>query len=83
MSGVILESLLTCPMCGHAETETMPTDACQFFYECVACKALLRPEAGDCCVFCSYGSGTWPPIQKPRGRCGGRGPPPRPAPHSR
>lgn len=70
MNGVILESLLTCPMCGHAATETMPTDACQFFYECVACKALLRPKAGDCCVFCSYGSVKCPPMQAQRGCCG-------------
>ncbi|WP_096665848.1 GDCCVxC domain-containing (seleno)protein [Polaromonas sp. AET17H-212] len=70
MSGVILESLLACPMCGHAATETMPTDACQFFYECAACKALLRPKTGDCCVFCSYGSVKCPPIQEQRGCCG-------------
>jgi hypothetical protein len=24
----------------------MPTDACQFFYECGTCKALLRPKTG-------------------------------------
>ncbi len=24
----------------------MPTDACQFFYECGNCKALLRPKPG-------------------------------------
>jgi hypothetical protein len=29
-----LESMLTCPECGHAKRELMPTDACQFFYEC-------------------------------------------------
>ena len=34
----------------------MSVNACQFFYECENCKALLRPEPGDCCVFCSYGS---------------------------
>ena len=34
---VILESTLTCPACGTAKTETMPTDACQFFYECSGC----------------------------------------------
>lgn len=70
MSGVVLESLLTCPVCGHAAMETMPTDACQFFYECVACKALLRPKPGDCCVFCSYGSVKCPPMQAQRGCCG-------------
>ena len=73
MSTVILESLLTCPACGFARLETMPTDACQFYYECTNCKTLLRPEAGDCCVFCSYGSVECPPVQergKQRGCCG-------------
>ncbi|MBX6742825.1 MAG: hypothetical protein IRY87_12360 [Acetobacteraceae bacterium] len=60
---MILESILTCPSCGTAKTETMPTDACQFFYECTGCKTLLRPRPGDCCVFCSYGSVPCPPIQ--------------------
>ena len=41
----------------------MPTDACVFFHECSECKAMLRPKAGDCCVFCSYGSTPCPPIQ--------------------
>jgi hypothetical protein len=39
-----------------------PTAACQFFYECVNCKTLLRPKSGDCCVFCSYGSVKCPPM---------------------
>jgi hypothetical protein len=43
----ILQSTLTCPGCGHVEGETMPTDACQFFYECAACHAVLRPKPGD------------------------------------
>jgi len=58
-----LESVLTCPHCGHVRRETMPTDACQFFYECERCKTLLLPKAGDCCVFCSYGSVKCPPMQ--------------------
>ena len=33
----------------------MPTEACQFFYECTHCKKILRPKPGDCCVYCSYG----------------------------
>lgn len=65
---VILTSLLTCPHCGFAKQERMPTDACRFFYECTNCKALLRPKPGDCCVFCSYGSVKCPPKQ--RGGCG-------------
>ena len=62
-----LESVLTCPECGHAKHEVMPTDACQFFYECEHCKTVLRPEASDCCVFCSYGSVKCPPVQMQRG----------------
>ena len=58
-----LESVLTCPQCGHAKREVMPTDACWFFYECEQCKAVLRPKAGDCCVFCSYGTVKCPPVQ--------------------
>jgi hypothetical protein len=68
MNRVILESVLTCPKCGFARQETMPTDACQFYYECTRCRTLLRPNPGDCCVFCSYGSVKCPPIQL-RGCC--------------
>jgi hypothetical protein len=62
-----LESLITCPQCGHARREPMPADACQFFYECTQCGALLRPKPGDCCVFCSYGSVKCPPKQTQSG----------------
>lgn len=61
---MILESTITCPVCDFAKTETMPTDACQFFYECAGCGTLLRPRPGDCCVFCSFGSVPCPPIQE-------------------
>ena len=67
---IVLESVLTCPRCGFSKQETMPSDACQFFYECDGCKALLRPKPGDCCVFCSYGSVKCPPIQAQRSCCG-------------
>ena len=42
MPEVILESVLTCPHCDNARRETMPTDACEYFYECMQCKTLLR-----------------------------------------
>ena len=60
---VELQSVITCPHCGHQRQETMPTDACVHFYECPNCHAMLRPKSGDCCVFCSYGSVKCPPIQ--------------------
>jgi hypothetical protein len=65
----VLESVLTCPACGLATVETMPTDACLYFHECPGCGTLLRPKAGDCCVFCSYGSVCCPPVQA-TGGCG-------------
>jgi hypothetical protein len=52
-----------CPKCGHRSVETMPDDAHIYFHECAGCGTLLRPKAGDCCVFCSYGSVPCPPIQ--------------------
>ena len=54
---------MTCPFCGHSARETMPIDACQFFFECASCGAMLRPQEGDCCVFCSYADVRCPPKQ--------------------
>ncbi|WP_238941691.1 GDCCVxC domain-containing (seleno)protein [Jannaschia sp. Os4] len=67
---VTLRSTITCPQCGHAADETMPTDACQWFYECASCAAVLRPKPGDCCVYCSYGTVACPPIQEGNECCG-------------
>ena len=58
-----LDSTITCPHCAHAATERMPTDACQYFYQCTHCGVVLRPKHGDCCVFCSYGTTPCPPMQ--------------------
>lgn len=73
----ILRSTLICPACGSRTTETMPTDACQYFYDCPACRAVLKPKTGDCCVFCSYGDVPCPPVQEARanksGTCCGHG----------
>lgn len=68
-SEVQLQSTITCPECGHQQEETMPTDACQFFYECENCKNVLKPQKGDCCVYCSYGSVACPPIQLNQNCC--------------
>jgi hypothetical protein len=56
-------STITCPVCGHRKTETMPEDACQYFYACESCKTVLKPRPGDCCVYCSYGDVPCPPKQ--------------------
>lgn len=65
-ASVELQSQITCPHCGHARLEVMPTDACQYFYDCHGCGVVLRPRAGDCCVYCSYGTQPCPPIQLER-----------------
>ena len=75
MTTAVLRSTLTCPQCGHRREETMPTDACQWYYECQGCGALLRPKPGDCCVFCSYGTVPCPPVQLAGAPCCGIAPP--------
>ncbi|RZI40095.1 hypothetical protein EGT07_24890 [Herbaspirillum sp. HC18] len=69
MTKTILKSVITCPECGYGKEETMPTDVCQFYYECESCKTLLRPKTDDCCVYCSYGSVRCPPVQASRDCC--------------
>lgn len=64
---VRLASILTCPQCGFQKEESMPEDACIYFYKCSQCHAQLKPKEDDCCVFCSYGSVPCPPKQK---QCG-------------
>lgn len=63
MPEATLKSVLTCPQCQHTAEETMPTDACLYFYKCPQCNTLLRPKTGHCCVYCSYGSVKCPPVQ--------------------
>lgn len=44
---MIEKSTITCPKCGHYAIEQMPTDACQFFYDCKGCGERLKPKPGD------------------------------------
>ena len=66
---VTLISTITCPECGHKKEEEMPTDACQYFYQCENCKIVLKPLKGDCCVYCSYGTVDCPPMQRGEDCC--------------
>ena len=61
----ITQAKLTCPQCGYNQIADIPSDACQFFYECVNCKTVVRPKEGDCCVFCSYADSKCPMQQAP------------------
>ncbi|MEI6269857.1 MAG: GDCCVxC domain-containing (seleno)protein [Methylococcaceae bacterium] len=69
MTELILESVIQCPECGFKKQESMPTDACLYFYPCTHCQVLLKPKPGDCCVFCSYGTVACPPIQAGQSCC--------------
>jgi late competence protein required for DNA uptake (superfamily II DNA/RNA helicase) len=71
MSDITSNSTITCPKCGHQKTEQMPTDACQWFYQCSNCNVVLKPLKGDCCVYCSFGTVKCPPIQSGDGDCAG------------
>ena len=64
MRNATTRATLTCPNCQSPHQADMPTDACQFFYDCVNCGAVLRPRSGDCCVFCSYADVRCPPRQE-------------------
>ena len=66
---LVLHSVITCPVCNHTSKETMPVNACRYFYECPSCKTRLQPKEGDCCVFCSYGSVVCPPMQQGNDCC--------------
>lgn len=63
---IVTESTITCPECTTESTMTMPEDSCAIVVHCPVCGAALRPKAGDCCVFCSYGTVPCPPIQRER-----------------
>lgn len=66
---IIIESTITCPICSHKKMEVMPIDSCVYYYECENCETLLKPQNGDCCVFCSYGTIKCPPMQNGDGCC--------------
>ena len=57
------QSEITCPKCGHKKLETLPTDVCVIKYTCENCNTELTPKAGDCCVFCTYGTHKCPSKQ--------------------
>ncbi|MES2732601.1 MAG: GDCCVxC domain-containing (seleno)protein [Bacteroidota bacterium] len=55
MQELILISKITCPHCGYSKIEFL-ADTPLTGYECRSCHAVLLPKAGECCIFCSYGS---------------------------
>jgi hypothetical protein len=63
MAQPVTEAIVRCPHCGAETQDTMPADSCVWLWECPACRGLVRPKPGDCCVFCSYGTVPCPPRQ--------------------
>ncbi|MDX2362717.1 MAG: GDCCVxC domain-containing (seleno)protein [Crocinitomicaceae bacterium] len=55
---------ITCPSCGHTETEELPTTQCLLLYDCKSCGETMKPEGNDCCVFCTHGTHECPSIQE-------------------
>ncbi|MEO1533836.1 MAG: GDCCVxC domain-containing (seleno)protein, partial [Pseudomonadota bacterium] len=45
---------ITCPVCGERQQVTVPKNQCVLAFDCQACGAELRREAGSCCVYCSH-----------------------------
>ncbi|WP_370277722.1 GDCCVxC domain-containing (seleno)protein [Pontibacterium sp.] len=60
---VTLQTQIRCPHCGVQQQETMPTNACIWYWQCPQCQALVTPKKGDCCVYCSYATMPCPPVQ--------------------
>ena len=56
------QSIITCPICNHATTETMAIDACQYIYACKCCGYRRKPIGGTCCVY--DGSAPCPPCKR-------------------
>ena len=57
-------SEIICPHCDHKKSEILPGDVCVIKYTCENCKKELTPKAGDCCVYCTYGSHKCPSKQE-------------------
>ena len=44
MTDIQIQSTITCPQCNGKTIEQMPTDYCQYFWECPHCKNNLKPK---------------------------------------
>ena len=66
MNNLEMYSIITCPKCGHVESEEIPRDYSKKFYACKSCSIVIVAKPRDCCVFCSYGSSPCLSAQKIR-----------------
>jgi len=63
MTDILPQSTIAYPQYYQKTTEQMPTNYCQYIWECPNCKNKLKPKVGDCCVYCSYGTNPCPSKQ--------------------
>lgn len=68
---MITDCVITCPHCGHAAADQMPPAPCRIDYVCPGCSKRVEPPAGECCVYCAYGSVICPFRQQMRHCCQG------------
>lgn len=68
---MVLDSILTCPECGHKTKEEMLENSCQYSYRCSSCNKLIVAKEGECCIFCSYGDYPCPKAQITASSCCG------------
>ncbi len=66
---IILQSVITCLVCGHRETETMPVDACQFFMNVRIAIQGFGQRMEIVAFFCSYDTVKCPPKQDNKSCC--------------
>ena len=66
---IILVSKITYPECGFSKIERMPTDNCQILYTCENCNENLKPNNGDCCVYCTHATIPYLPILENKKCC--------------
>jgi len=66
MNNYEMHSMITCPKCGHAESEKIPMGHSMKLYACKSCSIVIVSKPQDCCVFCSYGSSSCLSAQKKR-----------------
>lgn len=66
---IILVSKITCPECGFSKIERMLTDNCQILYTYENCNENLKPNNGDCCVYCTHATIPYLPNQENKKCC--------------
>ncbi|MCK5725233.1 MAG: hypothetical protein KAH22_00255 [Thiotrichaceae bacterium] len=60
---MILESLITCPLCSHQEQQQMLENVNQQYYRCQSCQQQIKASEKSCCIYCCYSNTPCPTAQ--------------------